>query len=260
MKLLMCRPDYYGVKYEINPWMNVKKKVDHSAASNQWETLYKTILKCGADVTLVTPIADWPDMTFTANAGLLYQDKIILSHFKYKERQGEMPYFEAWFTNAGFETINKPSIYFEGAGDALLAGNKLFAGFGFRSERSFYEQASYLDHDKIIYCELTNPYFYHLDTCFCPLDAETAIWYPDAFSKDSQERMAKAIELIPVNKEEAEHFACNAVVINKHIVLPINCPEISTALEKRGFTVHACDMSEFLKAGGASKCLTLRLD
>lgn len=260
MKLLMCRPDYYGIKYEINPWMNVKKKVDHNAAVDQWNMLYKTLLECGAEIELVTPNADWPDMTFTANAGLLYQNKIILSHFKYKERQGEMPYFQTWFTHAGFETINTPDIFFEGAGDALLAGNKLFAGYGFRSQRNFYEQASYLDKNKLIYCELTNPYFYHLDTCFCPLDAESAIWYPPAFTPTSQEKMENQIELIPVVEEEAKRFACNAVVLDKHIVLPTKCPQISTVLEKRGFTVHGCDMSEFLKAGGASKCLTLRLD
>lgn len=260
MKLLMCRPDYYGIKYEINPWMNINKKVDHNAAVVQWDALYKTILKCDAEVELVPPNADWPDMTFTANAGLLYQKKIILSHFKYKERQGEMSYFQAWFTEAGFETMNNPKQFFEGAGDALIAGEKLFAGFGFRSVRSFYEQAVYLDHQKLVYCHLINPYFYHLDTCFCPLNAELAIWYPPAFTNESQEKMKEQIELIPVIEDEAKRFACNAVVLNKNTILPTECPEITTTLQKRGFTVHSCNMSEFLKAGGASKCLTLRID
>lgn len=32
------------------------------------------------------------------------------------------------------------------------------------------------------------------------------------------------------------------------------------ALERRGFQAHKFDMSEFIKAGGAAKCLVLKLD
>ena len=263
MKILMCRPDYFGINYEINPWMNMQKKVDHDTAIQQWETLYKTILNCGAAVELLEPVPGWPDMVFTANAGLLYQKKVILSHFKHKERQGEQLYFKEWFNKSGFK-IENPVVnedpYFEGAGDALPAGDKLFAGYGFRTERHFYEKASYLDHSKIIYCELADPYFYHLDTCFCPLNDTLAMWYPGAFTEESQKKMLENIELIAVTEEEARRFACNAVVLDKNVILPSNCPDISAALEERGFTVYACDMNEYLKAGGACKCLTLRLD
>jgi N-dimethylarginine dimethylaminohydrolase len=259
----MCRPDYFEVDYEINPWMNVNKKADHNAAVNQWEILYKSIKNCGAQVDLVQPVVGWPDMVFTANAGLFYENKLIMSHFKYKERQGEIPYYKTWFTQAGFEIINNntpTSPFFEGAGDALSAGGNLFAGYGFRSDLSFYEQASYLNHNKIIFCELTDPYFYHLDTCFCPLNDNLAIWYPQAFTKESQKSMAENIELIPVVEEEAKRFACNAVVINNNVILPNLCPQISAALKERNYITHACDMTEFLKSGGACKCLTLRID
>lgn len=262
MKILMCRPDYFGVEYEINPWMNIEHQVNQKAALTQWETLYQTIKQCGADVELVTPVTGWPDMVFTANAGLPYQNKIILAHFKHKERQGEVPYFKTWFTQAGYQVTNGAAHtpFFEGAGDALSAGKTLFAGYGFRTERSFYEQAPYIDPHNLVYCELVDPYFYHLDTCFCPLNDALAIWYPSAFSKASQKDMAEAIELIPVREDEAKRFACNAVVLGQHIVLPAGCPHITTELEKRGFTVHPCDMNEYLKSGGACKCLTLRLD
>src|SRR3990167_11552770 len=105
MQFLMCRPNYYGIKYEINPWMNIKQIVDHPKAVSQWELLYQTMKNIGAEISLISPIEGWPDMVFTANAGLPYQQKIILSHFKYAERQGEEPYFRAWFDKAGFEIL-----------------------------------------------------------------------------------------------------------------------------------------------------------
>lgn len=263
MKILMCRPDFYGINYAINPWMSIQHKVNQTTAISQWEKLYNTLLNCGAKILLVDPVSGWPDMVFTANAGLLYKDKIILSHFKFKERQGEQSYFYEWFNKNGFTVLNpdySKEPFFEGAGDALLAGDTLFAAYGFRTNRDFYEQAKYIDHSKIIFCELADPYFYHLDTCFCPINDKLAIWYPDAFTKASQKSMQENIELIPVKEDEARRFACNAVVLGNHVVLPAECPNISAELEKRGMTVHACEMNEYLKAGGACKCLTLRID
>jgi N-dimethylarginine dimethylaminohydrolase len=265
MKLLMCQPDYYGVEYEINPWMNVQHNADKINAEQQWKNLYQTLLQCGTTIELIAPVSGLPDMVFTANGGLYYQNKIILPHFKHKERQGELAHLKNWFIQAGFSFLNDPilpeSPYFEGAGDALLAGNTLFAGFGFRTDKRFYEQAYYLDHNNIVYCELVNPYFYHIDTCFCPINDKLAIWYPAAFSEASQKNMAKKIELIEVTTEEAKHFACNSVVLNNnHIVIPAGCPDLTSKLQEKGLIVHACDMSEFLKAGGACKCLTLKID
>jgi len=259
----MCRPEYYGIEYEINPWMDMKQKVDPKTAVSQWDKLHETITRCGAQIDLVAQVRGCPDMVFTANAGLLYKNKIVLPHFKHKERQGELSYFQTWFENAGFQianTISNDTPFFEGAGDALFAGDKLFVGYGFRSDRRFYEQSNYFDKSKLIYCELADPYYYHIDTCFCPLNENLAMWYPPAFTPESQKRMAAEIKLIPVAENEAKHFACNAVVLGKNVILPAECPEISHALEQHGFTVHPCNMYEYLKAGGACKCLTLRLD
>ncbi|MBV9575253.1 MAG: amidinotransferase [Gammaproteobacteria bacterium] len=263
MRILMCRPDYYGIEYAINPWMNIAKQVNHPLAVKQWESLYHTILACGAQIDLIEPVAGWPDMVFTANAGLYYKNEILLSHFKYKERQGELPYFKAWFEQTDFHIVNNPqtdTLFFEGAGDALQAGDQLFVGYGFRSERQFYEQGTFFNQKNLVYCELVNPYYYHLDTCFCPINESLAIWYPAAFTAASQKSMSANIELLAVEEAEAKQFACNAVVLGHHIILPLQCQQISLHLEKRGFKIHAQEMGEYLKAGGACKCLTLRID
>jgi N-dimethylarginine dimethylaminohydrolase len=259
----MCPPEYYGIQYEINPWMKIENRVDFTQARLQWHALYQTLLACGATIDLLDPVIEHPDMVFTANAGLYLQNKIILPHFKPKERQGELAYFQSWFEQAGFEFWNEAapnSPYFEGAGDALPAGNKLFAGFGFRSERRFYEEAAYLKPFKLVYCELVDPYYYHIDTCFCPINAQLAIAYLPAFTKESQKAIAREIEVLEVTETEAKQFVCNAVVLDEHIVLPSACPAIEAELEKRHYLVHHCAMHEFQKAGGACKCLTLRID
>jgi hypothetical protein len=51
--------------------------------------------------------------------------------------------------------------------------------------------------------------------------------------------------------------SCNAVELDRHIVLPEGAPNLVATLENRGYRSHELPMSEFLKAGGACKCLTM---
>ena len=110
----------------------------------------------------------------------------------------------------------------------------------------------------VISVELVQDRFYHLDTCFCPLSVDSAIWYPAAFDEYGQRVIRHHVkDLLDVSPEEAAHFACNAVVLGKDIVLADNSPKLAAGLRVRGFRTHELPMTEFIKAGGACKCLTL---
>jgi N-dimethylarginine dimethylaminohydrolase len=63
--------------------------------------------------------------------------------------------------------------------------------------------------------------------------------------------------VIDVSSEESMHFSCNAVVLGRDIVLPEGAPQLVAKLEDRGYRCHALPMSEFIKAGGACKCLVM---
>jgi N-dimethylarginine dimethylaminohydrolase len=256
----MCRPDYYGVKYEINPWMKIDRAANLLRSSVQWQTLNHTLIRLGALIEYVTPDPKQPDMVFTANAGLVRGKKAVLAAFRYKERQGEEKGYRAWFEAAGYEVVTISKGNFEGEGDALFAADTLFCGYGFRSDKEAYlEIAKALAVPKTVMCELIDPRFYHLDTCFCPITAKSAILFEGAFTKESLKRMSAEIELIPVPEHEALRFACNAVVLGKDLVLPSGCDDTMKVLKSRGFITHPVELDEFLKAGGAAKCLTLKL-
>ena len=47
------------------------------------------------------------------------------------------------------------------------------------------------------------------------------------------------------------------MVLGRDIVLPEGTPKLVATLKDRGYTCHPLPMSEFLKAGGACKCLTM---
>ncbi len=265
IRILMCPPDHYDVDYVINPWMegNIHKS-SRDRAVEQWQKLYG-VLKDLALVDLVTPAKGWPDMVFTANAGLVLGTNVVLSRFFHKERQGEEPYFKTWFEENGFTVYELPKdLPFEGAGDALFdrEGRWLWAGYGFRSELDSHPYiAKWLD-TEVVSLRLIDERFYHLDTCFCPLTGGYLLYYPSAFDSYSNRVIEMRIppeKRIIVEEPDAVCFACNAVNVDSMIVMNQISDSLKNKLIAVGFNVIETPLSEFLKAGGAAKCLTLRV-
>jgi len=273
-QILMTSPVNFNVHYEINPWMNGNTgTVNVTKAAQQWANLRNALTEAGADVIVLPKSPEYcPDAVFTANAGITYFGKFLPSRFKHDERAAEEPFFKEWFSNYAFEVENsvpnedRNRYSFEGAGDALFNHNRsiLWYGIGFRSS---FEYKPFLDlffenTDVIVRpLELVDPNFYHLDTCFCPLDTGELLWYPDAFSEYSQMIIESWYEnkQIKVYKQDAHHFACNSVSVGESLITPSITPFLKQQLISRGYRVEECDMSEFMKSGGACKCLTLEI-
>jgi N-dimethylarginine dimethylaminohydrolase len=221
---LMCPPRLYDVTYVINPWMAGNLHASsQSRAVAQWQHLYEAVSSI-ANVELIDPQPGSPDMVFTANAGLERNCTVAISSFFHPERQGEEPHFRRWFAAAGYTILDIPrATPFEGEGDAL---------------------------------------FYHLDTCFAPLEDGSILYYPDAFDRASIERIEAfypADKRILVTEADALRFACNAINVDQTIILNQVSGELSSQLEAKGFHVIQIQLSEFLKAGGAAKCLVMKL-
>ena len=265
IRFLLCAPDHYDVDYVINPWMegNIHKS-SRDRSVEQWHKLHE-IIKEHAIVDLVPPQKGWPDMVFTANAGLVLGNTVVLSRFYHKERQGEEPHFKEWFLNQGFIVHELPKdLPFEGAGDALLdrEGRYLWAGYGFRSELDSHPLlAKWLDIE-VLSLRLIDERFYHLDTCFCPLTGGYLLYYPPAFDSYSNRLIEMRVppeKRIIVAEADAVNFACNAVNINQTMIMNKVSDNLKSRLSEAGFNVIETSLSEFLKAGGAAKCLTLRV-
>ena len=260
--ILMCPPDYYGIEYEINPWMNRERQSNHQAAVDQWNALKGILEELGARVSLLEPQKGLPDLVFTANAGLVFRDRVILSHFRHEQRQGEETHDEAWFAAQGLDVQRvAEEVYFEGAGDSLFCGETLYAGYRIRSDAIAHQQIAEQLGVRVIPLELVDPYYYHLDTCFCPLAPGVALYYPAAFDDYGRQAINEHIEqLIEVDESEARNFAANAVVVGNTVVTNTGCPRLHARLGDAGFQTIDTPLDEFVKAGGSAKCLTLRID
>ena len=266
-KYLMCPPHHFGVLYEINPWMHEEVAVEHDIASAQWQDLVGNLRLAGAEVVMMDPQPEVPDLVFTANAGIVNHNQFVPSNFRHPERQGETEIDATWFAAHGFQVDRLPTgLDHEGAGDALPftpegGQSVLVSGYSFRSDAAAIPELGRILGCPVKAVQLVDPRLYHLDLTFCPLDDRHALCAPSGW--DTYGR--KVIEaLVPeplwLDEDEALGFCANSVVVGTTIIMPSTPLRVGRQLERWGFTVVESSVAEFLKAGGGCRCLTLSLD
>ncbi len=265
-RLLVCPPGHYDVRYAINPWMTPHVGDSTPDALRQWERFVE-LAGCVGDVELIAvePQPQTPDLVFTANAALMVGNLAIVSSFRHAERRREQPVYRAALARAGFATTFLRQTYFEGAGDAMFdrARPLLYAGYGWRTERGATLQLQEIVGCRVLPLLLVDERFYHLDTALCPLSSGHVLAYMDAFSPHAQTLLRRAVDpryLIEVSVDDALRFACNAVEIGDALVMHECSRRLRERLHAIGYRIFCTDLSEFHKAGGSAKCLTLRLE
>lgn len=266
-RILMCAPTFFEVDYVINPWMDGHVHDTTSERSGrQWDALRDTVAR-HADVVVQPPVKGLPDMTFCANAGLVFGNTFVPSRFRHAQRHGEEEPDRAWFEHHGFDIVDLPEgILFEGAGDGLFdrgVARRLWLGHGHRSDVAAGPALAHLLDVEVLPLKLVDPRFYHLDTCFCPLPDGYTLYFPDAFDAASlariEQHVAPSLRIV-VDAHDATSFACNAVSAGRVVILNRASGDLRARLEAAGFMVIEVALDEFMKSGGAAKCLTLRLD
>jgi N-dimethylarginine dimethylaminohydrolase len=257
----MCAPTYFDIEYEINVWMHEDNQPSEETAHDQWDKLYKIYTEqLGWQVDLVDPVKGLPDMVFATDCCLKVGDKILLSSFRYPERQPETGHFEKWFRDHGYTNLEPADNFFEGGGDNLLCGNKILAGHGFRSAAEAADEMRNYFGIEVVSLKIVDPRFYHLDTSLAVLNDDTVASYLPALDEASQQRLHQAVpNIIEATLEEARGFGLNAVS-DGHTVITSNANDsLLDKYRSAGFEVISTPILEFRKSGGGVKCLTLDL-
>jgi N-dimethylarginine dimethylaminohydrolase len=270
--VLLVRPTYYDVIYEINPHMTGNiGNVNKVLALEQWNILYETYKKLGFQVHVIEGVPDLPDMVFCANQSFPYLDnnnqrQVILSKMASRYRQGEVEHIARWYDEHGYHLIHQtsPPVEFEGMGDALWHPNKkiLYIGYGFRTSKKALERAAQCISCDVIGLELIQPHFYHLDTALSVINENTAIYVKEAFSKTGCEILSSMFEnLIEVPLEEAKQgFVTNGHCPDERNFIVHKGNEVTKRkLSDIGIQVWEIDTSEFLKSGGSVFCMKMML-
>ena len=230
--------------------------VDQINALIQWNQLVAALEGLSIKVDLIDQPHGVPDMVFATDHGIILDGKVLLPNFRYEQRRKETPYYRNWFIEQGFELYDLTNnFYFEG-GDGLFVQKTLLVGTGFRTNLASCEEIATALDINVIPLQLINPSFYHLDMCLLPLDADTAFFYPPAFSDSSRRRLRNVIpNLYEMSDEEAQGYCANSFVSGNDVVLQAGNPGFTKRLQELGRQIVEVDVSEFKKAGGGIHCL-----
>jgi N-dimethylarginine dimethylaminohydrolase len=265
-RALMCPPTFFEVREVKNPHMGLA--IDRVLAQRQWENLRQALQDAGIAVELIKPIADLDDMVFAANQAFVGNHPksgkfIVPSRMRYPSRQKEVPYYVEWFEQYGYRVIDLDLTgeYLEGHGDLVWHPDypRIWAGYGFRSTRGGVERFAAAMADMgfpVTFLELTDPYCYHLDTCFCPLNTEAILIYPGAFSPESLARIHKGFKRVhELTREDALQFVLNGVVANGRFLTPRLTLRLKGILQQEALVPVVLPTSEFEKSGGSLFCM-----
>ncbi len=270
-RIHMADPEFYQVEYVINPHMQQHVgSVDRSRAIRQWTELKKTYEALGFRVEVIPATSGFPDFVFCANQSLPFQAEgssrgVVLGSMFATQRRGEVRLIADYFRQEGSE-VRQMNLdeggTFEGTGDALWHPGRrlLWGGYGFRTTFQAYERLSELLDCPIVLLKLTDPDFYHLDTCLSPLDEHTVLTTEAAFDATGLRLLRRLFDrlVFAPEAEARELFACNAHCPDaRHVIIQRGCTETVRSLHSAGYEPIELDTSEFLKAGGSVFCMKL---
>ncbi|RNL60520.1 amidinotransferase [Nocardioides marmoriginsengisoli] len=267
-RYLMVEPDHFRVDYAINPFMDRDDQPDPARTRAQWDALVAAIVAVGGTVETLPQRSDAPDMVYAMNLGLALESAsgpvVELSHMRFGQRRMETGDAEAWFRQRGARVFRTGAggvgAHFE-AGDAFAWRGELVVGFGPRTDPLALKHLA-ADLDVSVHgFRTSHPGMYHLDLAFCPLDSERAIVCPAAFEPETAERLLALVpDPLVITEAEALTFCANSIVVGRTVVMP-SCPSrVRSVLEAWGFEIVIVEVGEFLKGGGAVRCLTNPLD
>jgi N-dimethylarginine dimethylaminohydrolase len=266
--VLLCPPSFFDVVDQKNPYMSEKIPVDREKAQRQWQALRTALEHAGCQVETIPPAPGLEDMVFAANQVFVGFRKevgkfIVPSRMVHASRQREVPFYVDWYRQRGFRIVEVDlgDDSLEGHGDLLWHPDwsRIYAGYGFRStERGvekFRDVMSKLG-IPVVPLHLVDPYCYHLDTCFCPLNNEAVLVYPGAYTAESLARLRRFWKRVhQLAAEEAHKFMSNGIVANESYLTPYLTPRLESILRGEGLAPVIVETSEFEKSGGSLFCM-----
>ncbi|RJL24775.1 dimethylargininase [Bailinhaonella thermotolerans] len=256
---LMCRPTYFELD-PSNPWKPPDARLDLEGAIDEWDRLRDHVLALGHTVSELPPRPGLTQMVFTANGAFAIGDRVLIARPHSRERAGEARWHHAWFEEQGYRHIVTARHVNEGQGDFRLVGDRILAGWGFRTDPAAHDEARALFDREVVPLRLTQERFYHLDLVVLPLTAELIAYYPPALDEASRRTLERLYpDAIIVGDADAESLALNAICDERHALIHDTAEDLPDQLERHGITPIAVDLDEQRMAGGGPKCCAIDL-
>lgn len=250
------------------------------AAVEEHKAAVAAYVKAGIKIEHVASPAGCQDGVFTANWGLSWGGRVLLSRLP-NLRRAEEPHAERALKDLGFE-VRRAKHLFSGQGDSLpIGGNRVIMGRGFRnSPEAAREVKNFLGLEPVVVpakpkrwlgfgppvknkvTGLYDSYYYDIDLAVAVIRPNLLAVCLDALTREGRNAIMSLddIAIIPVSLGEAKHgLACNLVSTGDTVIMIDSAPKLAASLREHGLEVVTLPNHELRKGGGGFRCISLSL-
>lgn len=268
-RFLVCPPRYFDTHFLFNPWMTYRERVNKHRAWRQWRDLVRALEQAGACVATIDPAPESGAMVFTADCCLvLNKETAILLSNDGPRGDLEPSIFRPWFLRNGFRTESLPAdARLDGGNIVRLHDGSIAVGLKpFASGRgeAYLAKRLRLGRSKVPLrpLGLIDKRFLHLDMVLGNVGNKAYLLYEQGLTLGKDALRGTPIrerEVIQLEQSDAEAFAANLVTVGDVVITGKVSASLRKQISSLGFWVEELALTEFYKAGGGAKCLTLPL-
>jgi dimethylargininase len=232
-----------------------RELIDPDRARGQHQTYRKTLAAIGVEPIVLPPDEHHPDACFTQDPAVVLRGRALLGRAGVDSRRGEVTSIGEALGPlvTGMESVGEQATL-EG-GDILRLGRRLIVGRSRRTNdagidalRRFAEPLGYEVQVAVVPRGVL-----HLGTAVTTLSDDLVIGRDDVLEQPAFHE----VDQISVKDDPVE--ACNVLALGRRVISSGEY-EINREVERRGFTVHELNLSEFTRADGGPTCLALLVD
>jgi dimethylargininase len=226
--------------------------IDPRQARDQHDTFRKILAAMGLELIVLPADERHPDACFTQDPAVVLEGRALIGRPGIESRRGEVESMMEALASlvADIQAVTEPATL-EG-GDVLVLGSKLIVGrsrrtndAGIEALRRFAKPLGY----EVQVAQVPEGVL-HLGTAVTVLSDNLVIGRDDVL----RQQAFRELDRIPVTDDPLE--ACNVLAIGTQVISSGRYV-VNREVERRGFTVHELDLSEFVRADGGPTCLAL---
>ena len=229
-------------------------KPDYELALRQHDAYIEAMRACGAEVTVLPAMEEYPDSCFVEDVAVVTPECAIITNPGAPSRNGEKAYIvealSRFYPKDRIEYITEGTI--EG-GDVMMVGKHFYVGLSKRTnEAGIANFGRILAKYGMTCSEVKLEKVLHLKTGVNYLENNNMLVSGEFVTKPEFEKYNR----VEIPEEEA--YAANCIWVNDTVIVPAGYPAVLKAVQGMGYKTLTVDTSEYRKLDGGLSCLSLR--
>lgn len=227
---------------------------DYELALRQHDQYIEAMRACGAEVTVLPAMEEYPDSCFVEDVAVVTPQFAIITNPGAASRNGEKAHIvealRRFYAPEQIHSIDEGTL--EG-GDVMQVGSHFYVGLSKRTNEAGVRSFERIISRYGMHCTAVPlSTVLHLKTGMVYLDGDNMLVSGEFIDRPAFAGYNKTV----IAPEEA--YAVNCLWVNGKVIVPAGFPKTEEAVRALGYETILVDTSEYRKIDGGLSCLSLR--